>query len=293
MKLREVEADAEAIFSIALKTVQNGMEQDAKQTDADFLNADGLLMCGTCKTPKQMMIDVPYVGQRVVPIMCKCAQERRAQEEARNKAAEEQERINAMRRMGITNSLYAEMTFANDDGQDQRMSAIARRYVEKRSEMLKENIGLLLHGGVGGGKTFFAACIANAMIDNGYSALITTIPELISAMTKDYESEKAHILEKIRRVKFLVLDDVGFERTSSYGHEKIYEIINARYMAGKPLIVTTNLSLQEIENPSSMDYKRPFDRLLEMCQPIHVSGEGRRKAIGREKGQRAREILGL
>lgn len=94
-------------------------------------------------------------------------------------------------------------------------------------------------------------------------------------------------------MQFLVLDDVGIERQTGYMAEKMFEIIDARYRSRRPLIVTTNLTLEEISNPQQMEYKRVFDRIVEMCQPIHVSGEGRRKAIAREKSNKAREILGI
>lgn len=260
----------------------------------DYPDADGLLMCGKCHTRKQKVLDIPCgIGLRVVPVMCRCECIAREEEEARKKAQEEQERIEKLRRVGITTEKYRYMTMAMDDGGDQKMRSIAERYVAKRADMFRENIGLMLHGDTGGGKTFWAAAITNAMIDNGMSAMITTIPQLITAMSKDFEANKYEVLDKIARVGFLVLDDIGFERQTSYAAEKMYEIIDTRYQARRPLIITTNLSLEEITNPQQMEYKRVFDRIVEMCQPVHVKADGRRKAIARQKSERAREILGL
>ena len=261
--------------------------------DADYLGEDGLLVCGNCHTPRQMVLDVPLIGQRTVPILCRCEQERREQEEAARRAQEEIDRIRRMRKIGITSEDYLRMTFEADDGSDPKMAALASRYVAKRGEIQKENIGLLLHGNTGNGKTFWAAAITNALIDHGCSAMITTIPALITAMSQDFERDKADVLEQIASVRFLVLDDIGFERQTSYAAEKMFEIIDARYRSRRPLIVTTNLTMEELANPQQMEYKRVFDRIVEMCQPVYVSGEGRRKAIAREKGARARDILGL
>ena len=259
----------------------------------DYIGENGFLHCGTCGKPLQMSLDVPCVGTRIVTIMCDCDKARREAEEKRLMLEEEQRRIQQMRKIGITSADYCSMTFDRDDGSVPSLAALAGRYVAKRDEMLRENIGLLLHGGTGGGKTFWAAAIANAMIDNGMSAMITTVPQLITAMSADYEREKPRILDQIERVRFLVLDDIGFERQTSYAAEKLFEIIDARYRARRPLIVTTNLSLDEIANPQQMEYQRVFDRIIEMCQPIHVSADGRRKAIAKQKSDRAREILGL
>lgn len=261
--------------------------------DNDYMSPEGLIMCGTCHARRQMVLDVPMIGTRIVPVMCKCDIAREEAEKARRAAEEEQRRIDNMRRVGITSPNYALMTMAADDGTCPNMTKLASRYVEKRADMYRENIGLMFHGGTGGGKTFWAAAITNAMIDNGMSAMITTVPRLMSAMAKDFEANKNYILDQIARVGFLVLDDIGFERQTSYAAEKMFEIIDARYQARRPLIITTNLSLEEIGNPQLMEYKRVFDRIVEMCQPVHVSAEGRRKAIAKTKSDLAREILGL
>lgn len=282
------ESALEGIVAIA----QARMQQEPGHED-DYIGEDGLLYCGMCKAPRQMVLEVPMVGTRIVPIMCPCEIAKREVEAAREAMEAEQRRIDGMRKIGITSPDYREMVLAADDGSDPKMRAIVDRYIEKRDLMRRENIGLLLHGSAGGGKTFWASALANAMIDHGNSAMITTVPRLVTAMSQDFEAEKSRILEQVERVQFLVLDDVGIERQTGYMAEKMFEIIDARYRSRRPLIVTTNLTLEEISNPQQMEYKRVFDRIVEMCQPIHVSGEGRRKAIAREKSNKAREILGI
>lgn len=284
------------LFESALEgivaTAQERMRQEPGHEE-DYIGEDGLLYCGMCHAPRQMVLEVPMVGTRIVPIMCPCEIAKQEAENVRKAMEAEQMRIDGMRKIGITSPDYREMTLAADDGGDPRMRAIIDRYIEKRDMMRRENIGLLLHGGAGGGKTFWASALANAMIDHGSSAMITTVPRLVTAMSQDYETEKARILERVERVQFLVLDDVGIERKTDYMAEKVFEIIDTRYRSRRPLIVTTNLTLEEIANPQQMEYKRVFDRIVEMCQPIHVSSEGRRKAVAKEKSIKAREILGL
>lgn len=282
------ESALEGIVAIA----QARMQQEPGHED-DYIGEDGLLYCGMCKAPRQMVLEVPMVGTRIVPIMCPCEIAKREAEAAREAMEAEQRRIDGMRKIGITSPDYREMVLAADDGSDPKMRAIVDRYIEKRDLMRRENIGLLLHGSAGGGKTFWASALANAMIDHGNSAMITTVPRLVTAMSQDFEAEKSRILEQVERVQFLVLDDVGIERQTGYMAEKMFEIIDSRYRSRRPLIVTTNLTLEEISSPQQMEYKRVFDRIVEMCQPIHVSGEGRRKAIAREKSNKAREILGI
>lgn len=284
------------LFESALEGIVRAAQermQNEEGHENDFIGEDGLLYCGTCRAARQMVLEVPMIGTRVVPIMCLCEIAKRETEAAYQAMQEEQRRIDGMRKIGITSPDYKEMTLAADDGSNPKMRAIIDRYISKHELMYRENIGLLLHGSAGGGKTFWASALANAMIDRGNSAMITTISRLMAAIGQDFEAGKARILEQVERVRFLVLDDVGTERQTSYAAEKMFEIIDARYRSRRPLIVTTNLTLEEISNPQQMEYKRVFDRIIEMCQPIHVSSEGRRKAIARKKSERAREILGI
>lgn len=272
-----------------------GDAYDAEPPRGDYDGPDGLRWCGKCRQPRQMRLEVPLIGTRVVYVMCECEKARREAEAARQEAVERQMRINELRMNGILNRDHLGMTFAADDGSDPRMTAIATNYATNWREIRKLDApGLLLTGGVGGGKTFWAACIANALIDRGYSAMVTTIPALVAAMSASgFERDKQKVLTNVAAVDLLVLDDIGFERTSPYAHEKMHEIIDERYLAKRPLIVTTNLSFTELEKPELMEYKRVFDRIIGMTRPVHVKADGRRKRIAQESARRMDALLGL
>lgn len=260
----------------------------------NYTGPDGLLMCGNCHQPRQMRLEVPLIGWRTVPVVCACEKARRDEEAARQAAAERQMRVDELRMNGIASRAHQEMTFAADDGSDPRMTTIATNYAQNWREIRQQPApGLLLTGGVGGGKTFWASAIANALIERGYSAMVTTVPALITAISQDFERDKVRVLNNIAAVDLLVLDDIGVERDSAYGHEKLYEIINARYLSKRPLIVTTNLSFNELQNPANMNYKRVFDRIIGMTRPLHVKADGRRERIARESARRMDELLGL
>lgn len=260
----------------------------------NYTGPDGLLMCGNCHQPRQMRLDVPLVGLRTVPIVCECEKARRDADEAMRAAVERQMRIDELRMNGIASRAHQDMTFAADDGSDPKMRDIATNYAKNWREIREQPApGLLLTGGVGGGKTFWASAIANALIERGYSAMVTTVPALFTAISQDFERDKVRVLNNIAAVDLLVLDDIGVERDSSYGHEKLYEIINARYLSRRPLIVTTNLSFSEFQNPANMNYKRVFDRIIGMTRPLHVKADGRRERIARESARRMDELLGL
>lgn len=141
---------------------------------------------------------------------------------------------------------------------------------------MRENVGILFYGSVGTGKTFYASCIANALLEKRVTAAATSFPRLLNLLQGTQDKQK--LLDSLARYKLLILDDLGVERDSTFGMEQIFNVVDARYHAHLPIIVTTNLSMEELKNPSSMPYARIYDRVLEMCPvPLRLTGDSRRK----------------
>ena len=170
---------------------------------------------------------------------------------------------------------------------------MCRRYVEHWPEMKADNIGILFYGGVGTGKYFLACCIANALIDKQVRASVTNFPRILNKL-QGFGEDKQEFLDKLSRYDLLVIDDLGVERDTSYSVEQVFNVIDARSRTGKPLIVTTNLSLADLQNPSSLGYARIYDRILEMC-PIRLklAGDSRRTQNAQERRDKAKRLLGL
>ena len=169
---------------------------------------------------------------------------------------------------------YRNMTFDRDDRPEHILSKAARAHAENFQPALEQH-GIMFTGNVGTGKTFYACCIANAVIDRGCTAWVTTLQPLVRALCSYEAAEK--ILAKIRKVDLLVLDDLGSTALNDFTTDKIFEIVDERYRSGKPLIVTTNLNPDEAWK-SSIGMRRIFDRLRERCRHVVVDGESRRRA---------------
>lgn len=254
----------------------------AVRESGDYVQ-DGLLYCGHCKTPKQCRISYGG-GVRIVGCQCAC---QTRQYEAQRKAEKDREqalRIEALRASGIKDRSLADCRF--DGAVETEGLAKCRRYLDNWPVMYAENHGLLLWGNTGNGKTFAAACIANALIDRGIPAMITSFPRILNA-----GYDKREIAEQMKHYQLLVIDDLGAERSSEYALETVYMVIDERYKAKKPLIVTTNLSLEELCKPKSMDYQRIYDRILEMCIPVVFQGDSLRRSMANEKLRRAKSLL--
>ena len=268
------------MFANILKPAMN---RDNTSPD-DLTTEDGLRLCAVCGEKKQTWFEVAgLIPKSKVPCMCKCERDKREAEEAERKRQEMKIRIERYRHTCLADEQYKECIFSRDDGADPEASGRCRKYVEKWDKMAENNIGLLLWGDVGGGKTFLAGCIANALIDKDIPATMTTIPKLVAAMTKDFGAERGNVLYMVANAPLLVLDDVGTERNTEYSNEQVYEIINTRYKAKKPLIITTNLTMKAMKEEEDTTRKRIYDRLVEMCTPCKVSSTGRRQQAARSK----------
>jgi len=267
---------------------------ETKQAPKDYTGEDGLLYCGKCRTRKQLRLNVnPATGEKgctVVPTPCRCRQE--ADKAAADRDRQEQfaSRMRRLTADGITCPGSLRHTFADDDGQRPEITAACRRYVKNWEEMRANNIGVLFYGGVGTGKTFFASCIANALLDKQVTATATSFPRLLNLLQGT--QEKQRLLDTLSKYKLLIVDDLGVERDSSFGLEQIYNVVDARYQAKLPVIVTTNLSMEELENPGSVSYIRIYDRILTLC-PVRIplTGNSRRKQNAERRKQLAQKIL--
>lgn len=251
---------------------------------------DGLRFCGKCHTPKQSRQNL-FGKDLIVGCMCACAQENYAREEAARKKREEADRIMRLRSAGISSQTFRDASFAADDGKNPKPMDTLRRYAERWEAMQRENIGLLLYGDVGTGKSYGAACIANRLIEQSIPVCMINLSTVLNSLGGYQSDEKNTYIADLMRYPLLILDDFGMERQTDYALEQVFNVIDARYRSGKPLIVTTNLSLTELNAPRSLEHKRIYDRIREMCQPVNFGSSGRRVERADKKMRLAAELL--
>ena len=257
----------------------------------DYTGEDGLLYCGKCHTAKQFRLDVPSLEGRLLPRPrpCHCRQGQLDREAAEQEAHRHRQIVANLKRRGFTDPAMQEWSFANDNGRCQQMKH-ARFYVEHWEIMQRENIGYLLWGGVGTGKSYFAGCIANALMEQEVYVRMTNFALILNDLTASFEGRNEYIAH-LCRAPLLILDDFGMERGTEYGLEQVYNVIDSRYRSRRPLIVTTNIPLQDLQNPQDTAHARIYDRLLEMCAPIRFSGENFRRATAQDKLTRLKNLM--
>ncbi len=271
----------------AIDNIEKAAAESIKAEQGDYAGEDGLLVCGKCHTPKQCRVFI-LDKMRTPMCLCKCAVEKRDREEAERKRIAFEKEVKEMRRVGFPEAEMKDWTFEHDDGESSQIIRIAKNYVENFSKMLEDGKGLLLFGTVGNGKTFAAACIANALIDKGIPCMMTRFSDIAQGIF-----DGKFTCHDFNKYPLLVLDDLAAERKTEYMQEIVFSVIDSRYRAGLPLIVTSNLTAEAIKNPADIAYQRIFSRLLEMCVPIEVKGEDRRRKILKDSFSEYSEILGI
>lgn len=272
----------------------DGIAKAAEKANAaqdDYIGDDGLIYCGKCHTKKQCI--VPFFGQdKKVYCLCKCAVEKREAEKAEQERRERMMKIQRLRQIGFPDSEMQKWTFDRDDKSNPQISEIARNYVDKFDEMKKRGKGLLFFGSVGTGKTFISACIANALIDKGYPCIVTNFARLVNEISRTF-SDRQDYIDNLNSSDLLVIDDLASERDTEYMGEIVQNIIDSRYRSELPLIITTNLTSDELKHPAEIRKQRIYSRLFEMCVPIEVKGKDRRKQKLRDEYGEIGDLLGL
>lgn len=277
-----------------MELMVSGLEAKAAQTikveEGDYI-VDGLLFCHHCNTPKQCRVEL-FGRIRTPMCLCKCAVERRQAEEAERKRIERMREIERLRQMGFPESEMARWTFAADDKANPKISGIMKNYADNFETMKGKSKGLLLYGSVGTGKSFHAACVVNDLIDKGYPCLMTNFSRLVNTISGMYDGKQEYI-DGLNKFDLLVIDDLSAERDTEFMNEIVFTIIDSRYRSGLPIIITTNLTAEEIKNPVDIRKQRTYSRLLEMTIPIEVSGADRRRKKLVNDFAEFSDILGL
>lgn len=259
----------------------------------DYINsADGLKYCGKCHTPKEAFYPAELQAQGFTkhPVMCKCAAERREQEEAERREYERMSYMTMLRSEAFRDMPAAGWRFEAAAVTTPQLEK-ARGYAQNWDEFKKAGIGLLLFGNVGTGKSYAAGCITNALIDRLESVLFVGMSDVVNRMQGNFGADRDSYMTSLMRPELLILDDLGAERNTSFGKERVFDVINRRRLTGKPMIITTNIPIVTMQKAASLDERRIYDRILEVCVPIRFDGENFRRGNAKHNLEKVAQLL--
>lgn len=226
-------------------------------------------------------------------------EEKKRQEEAERI----QRRINKLIKDSGIRGRFLNRTFDRFeiDEKNQKAYNIAKRYADTFPSMLpkmddkghiqppeKERNGLFITGSYGTGKTHLATAIANQLIATGTPVICMTMIDLLARIKQTFDKSdgatEAEVMKIYEEVPLLIIDDIGSEQPSEWGSTKIFAIVNARYEAYMPIIITTNYAGDELVRRmtpilpngrplDSRNAEKTLDRLKEMCVGIEMNWE--------------------
>lgn len=202
-------------------------------------------VCPTCKGAGFVRRDVP-IGHPDFgrPIACTCQQ-----------AAKEQVRKERLLRLSNLGPL-SRMTFETFKPDGYGLRAAPRRSLQiayQTAQQFANNPDgwLVLVGGYGCGKTHLAAAIANTCLVRGDAVLFVIVPDLLDHLRAAFSPGSAtsydQRFEEVRDAKLLILDDLGTQNATPWAQEKLFQILNHRYNAQLPTVITTNNEWEEID----------------------------------------------
>ena len=251
----------------------------------------GLLTCGKCHTPKEALIPggAELFGTRKFRVLCKCQQDARDQEEQEQRQREFRDQVYFLRREAFRDIPGQNWRFDNAQNSD-RLEKV-KRYADHWEQMQQDGTGLLLFGGVGTGKSYAAGCLANALLDQGHSVGFVGLSDVVNRLQGCFGTDREKYLKELLKPELLILDDLGAERSTSFGKEQVFDVVNKRTLSGRPLVVTTNIPLKIMQAAEDIQDRRIFDRVLEKCVPIAFTGDSFRKANAKESLKRAAVLL--
>lgn len=220
--------------------------------------------------------------------------EAKAEEARRKEQAAIQARITKLIRDSGMRGRFQNRTFERWQmtEQNRRAFSTCKRYADAFSLMqpgkddqgrakppAKERNGLFLIGGYGTGKTHLAAAIANQLLQNGTPVICMTMIDLLARIRETYDRKdatEAQIMRLYDDVPLLIIDDLGSEQPTEWGSTMIFSIINARYEAYMPTIVTSNCGADELvqrmtpRDATDRNAQKTVDRLREMCVAVQM-----------------------
>ena len=169
----------------------------------------------------------------------------------------------------------------DSDGEEprKRMELVYRNCIEYAKDFRQDSDSLFFYGKTGLGKTFLSSCIASELMKKGYSVVFFSIPSLFTKLEDEHFGRAdTKTMELLLSADLVILDDLGSEFKTQFTESKLYEIVNGRLNLDKPVILSTNLSVGELQK---MYNERIISRIIMQYAPMKFLGSDIRQIMRR------------
>ncbi len=237
---------------------------------------DNTIICKKCGTPRMVTIDEGFR----VRALCKCQAEEESKKQKQEAFRKQFEKYQYLQEMSLTGLRYKNSTFENLDlDVDQSfLTAVDRlkTYCDKWTSVEEVGAGFCLYSKTpGNGKTELASCTCNALNEQYIPAIVINMLEVSKRLRFAYSQggqSEYELMRDLANIDFLVIDDLGVECLSKNGadtflQERLYDIINRRYISRKPTAFTSNFKLEQLVTERGL-WLRTADRIREMCHAM-------------------------
>lgn len=207
--------------------------------------ADPQAACPLCRGMGVIRLDVPMGDPRWGKL-------HRCPNMAGGADPERQSRLRKLSNLGAFASKTLENFELSRPGYTQgEMMSLTAAYNNAQAFAQQPKGWLVFEGGYGTGKTHLAAAIGNARLAQGDVVLFMTTPDLLDHLRGGFSAHAEEgydeTFERVREAQLLILDDLGAENPSQWANEKLFQLLNYRYVAEKPTIITTNTDLDKLD----------------------------------------------
>lgn len=250
-------------------------EEAAKFNRSDvYTDGEGIVRCKRCREPRMFYLEE---ARRWLPCACRCAGE---------DGQEFAERVSELRRASGIVGRYARAVFdrAERTEQDGAVFDSCLNYAIHFEAVREKGLGMYLYGASGTGKTYLAACIGNMLLDAGVQVVFVNVNAILSEIRYSYSQRGSElpIVRKYTEAELVIFDDIGTEKYAtksealSFAQDKLFQIIDGRYVRQLPTIFTSNYTLERLVNERGMLVKT-VDRIAEMStRKFEMRGKPRR-----------------
>ncbi len=257
-------------------------------------------ICSKCGTPQEYILEV-LGRKRKVKIPCACESEAYAKKQEEEQNKEKLRMLERLKRYSLMDGAFEQCTFENWqlDERNKVWYKLGKNYCENWQNMKQQNVGMLFYGPPGTGKSYLSFCIANELLRQYVPVIATSSINIINKIYESYrsygEEGEVAILNQFKQASLVILDDLGAEHEGKTGKEKqiIYSLIDTRMRLQLPTIITTNLTPQQLKNKltGADGVHRTYDRIVEACPAIEITGESKRIDNAKQKLSIVRNLV--
>ena len=274
------------------KEVRKNYFKEYKLKADEQLSVEYELLCKNC-------VDKRYFqrGNFIAPCLCQCQVDAEMEKEKQKELAERMEQLKSLKAVSLLGARYKDASFDKLElGRGEEYRTVVercRKFCENWEQVKAKGMGIYLYGDCGTGKTLLTACIGNKLLEKGVAVLFTSFLEIARVLKDKYSRNESELsfMKNLEQVDLLILDDIGTEvivkstKEKSWLQEKIYEIINGRYVQRKSTIFSSNEAVGDLHSACGMQAKT-VDRIAEMSTVrLEFKGTSYRE-INRQKERR-------